>query len=97
MTPVRLEPTAPRSRVKHSTTEPLRSLQLQGSYCKLGNFLEFYFREIILYQNGEITLLFTNIGKSCLSRDLLTMTNTSAIHENKICAKIFEFTVVTLH
>ena len=26
MMPVRLEPTAPRSRVKHSTTEPLRSL-----------------------------------------------------------------------
>ena len=26
MTPVRLEPAAPRSRVKHSTTEPLRSL-----------------------------------------------------------------------
>ena len=25
MTPVRLEPAAPRSRVKHSTTEPLRS------------------------------------------------------------------------
>ena len=26
MTPVRLEPGAPRSQVKHSTTEPLRSL-----------------------------------------------------------------------
>ena len=26
MTPVRLEPAAPRSRVKYSTTEPLRSL-----------------------------------------------------------------------
>ena len=26
MTPVRLEPAAPRSRVRHSTTEPLRSL-----------------------------------------------------------------------
>ena len=26
MTPVRLEPAAPRSRVKQSTTEPLRSL-----------------------------------------------------------------------
>ena len=26
MTPVRLEPAAPRSRVKHSTTKPLRSL-----------------------------------------------------------------------
>ena len=25
VTPMRLEPTAPRSRVKHSTTEPLRS------------------------------------------------------------------------
>ena len=25
MTPVRLEPAAPRSQVKHSTTEPLRS------------------------------------------------------------------------
>ena len=28
MTPVRLEPAAPRSRVKHSTTEPLRSICL---------------------------------------------------------------------
>ena len=28
VTPVRLEPAAPRSRVKHSTTEPLRSLPL---------------------------------------------------------------------
>ena len=28
MTPVKLEPAAPRSRVKHSTTEPLRSLAL---------------------------------------------------------------------
>ena len=27
MTPVRLEPAAPRSRVKYSTTEPLRSLE----------------------------------------------------------------------
>ena len=31
MTPVRLEPTAPRSRVKHSTTEPLRSLNSGSS------------------------------------------------------------------
>ena len=29
MTPVRLEPAALRSRVKHSTTEPLRSLKKQ--------------------------------------------------------------------
>ena len=28
VTPVRLEPAAPRSRVKHSTTEPLRSQEL---------------------------------------------------------------------
>ena len=31
MTPVRLEPTAPRSRVKHSTTEPMRSLNSGSS------------------------------------------------------------------
>ena len=40
MTPVRLEPAAPRSRVKHSTTEPLRSRKIKGSTsfsstCKL--------------------------------------------------------------
>ena len=32
MTPVRLEPAAPRSRVKHSTTEPLRS---QDPACQM--------------------------------------------------------------
>ena len=30
VTPVRLEPAAPRSHVKHSTTEPLRSI---SKYC----------------------------------------------------------------
>ena len=37
MAPVRLEPAAPRSRVKHSTTEPLRFLSagmLKWSYQK---------------------------------------------------------------
>ena len=34
VTPVRLEPAALRSRVKHSTTEPLRSLK-QRSYCNI--------------------------------------------------------------
>ena len=32
VTPVRLEPVAPRSRVKHSTTEPLRSLKKKYFY-----------------------------------------------------------------
>ena len=38
MTPVRLEPAALRSRVKHSTTEPLRSLSvyLSGRVLDLG-------------------------------------------------------------
>ena len=36
MTPVRLEPAAPRSRVKHSTTEPLRSyVHVQMSWVVL--------------------------------------------------------------
>ena len=33
VTPVRLEPAAPRSRVKHSTTEPLRSLIKVYTVC----------------------------------------------------------------
>ena len=39
VTPVRLEPTAPQSQVKHSTTEPLRSLMLilYNSYMYLYN------------------------------------------------------------
>ena len=34
MKPVRLEPTAPQSRVKHSTNEPLRSPSLSESAVK---------------------------------------------------------------
>ena len=40
MTPVRLEPAAPRSRVKHSTTKPLRFL-LNGSILVVVNDLLF--------------------------------------------------------
>ena len=41
MTPVRLEPAAPRSRVKHSTTEPLRSYHGMATYyvSRDGNLL----------------------------------------------------------
>ena len=41
MTPVRLEPAAPRSRVKHSNTEPLRSLKgvVLGRLSKAGKCL----------------------------------------------------------
>ena len=35
MTLVRLEPVAPRSRVKHITTEPLRSLQMNEQTTKV--------------------------------------------------------------
>ena len=36
MTPVRLEPAAPRSLVKHSTTEPLRSRERKNTlFCSL--------------------------------------------------------------
>ena len=36
MTPVRLEPAALRSRVKHSTTEPLRSLMMGNGFVSIG-------------------------------------------------------------
>ena len=43
MTRVRLEPAAPRSRVKHSTTEPLRSLTICGTiHCKRNDYKPIY-------------------------------------------------------
>ena len=46
-------------------------------------------------RNGEIILSFTDIGKSCHSRDFFTSQICfNAIHENKIFAKISEFTVI---
>ena len=64
----------------------------------------FYFREtshmrsfvkIKSSRNGEITLSFTDICKSCLSRKIFNGTDMSfnAIRKNKILAKIFEFAV----
>ena len=49
-------------------------------------------------QNGEITLLFTYIGKSCLSCEIFNVANMyfKAFRENKILAKISEFTVSDL-
>ena len=50
MTPVRLEPAAFRSRVKHSTTEPLRSLLFIGhEYISSRFSYETYFYQIDLY------------------------------------------------
>ena len=43
--------------------------------------------------NAEITLSFTDICKSCPSRDFTNM-SFNAIRENKILAKIYGFTVL---
>ena len=49
-------------------------------------------------RNGEITLSFTDKGKSCRSRKFLTsQMSFNAVSENKILAKIFEFTVTAYH
>ena len=47
-------------------------------------------------RNGEITLSFTDVGKSCPSRDLFNVANMSfnANRSNKILAKISEFTII---
>ena len=43
---------------------------------------------------GDITLSFTDIGKSCRARDFyIANVSFNAIRENKILAKISEFTV----
>ena len=45
-------------------------------------------------RNGEITLPFTGVGKSCTSREFLTAhMSFNVIREDKILANIFEFTV----
>ena len=48
-------------------------------------------------QNGKITLLFTDIGKSCPSREFLKsqMCILTLFAEKKILEKISKFTVVT--
>ena len=53
------------------------------------------FAKIKPSRNGEITLLFTDIGKSCPSHEFFNFANMSfnAIRENKILTKISEFTV----
>ena len=45
---------------------------------------------------GDITLSFTDISKSCIVRDFFYVASVSfnAIRENKILAKISEFTVL---
>ena len=51
------------------------------------------FMKIKSSRNGELTLSFTDICKSCLSRDFLRRNMSfNAIRENKILAKICEFT-----
>ena len=46
-------------------------------------------------QIGDITLLFTDIGKSCPVRDIyVANVSFNRIRENKILAKISKFTVI---
>ena len=102
VTPVMLEPAAPRSRVKHSTTEPLRSLSCHGPTVNSEIFARANFREtshmrsflrIEPSRNGGITMSFTDEGKSCPSRDFLTpLLCLDGFREKKIS----EFTVVTI-
>ena len=52
------------------------------------------FEKIRSSQNSEITLSFTDIGKSCRGCEFLTsQMSFKAFHKSKIFAKISEFTV----
>ena len=64
-------------------------------YCKFGNFGDgFIFAKLKLLQNCEMTLLFTDVGKSHPNHKFLTWKMSfNAIPENKILTKISEFTV----
>ena len=56
------------------------------------------FLKIIPSRNGNMTLPFTDGGNSCSSREIFCIANMSfnTIHENKVLAKISEFTVLTV-
>ena len=64
VTPMRLEPTAPHSRVKHSTTEPLHSLNLQYS--------DMYFNtDVTILQIEECILIL--IGRLMCYKEAMAM------------------------
>ena len=74
----------------------------QHLHSKFGNFREGFvfadakFRENKPSRNVEITLSFTNVCKSCSNYNFfITQICHNAIRENKILAKISEFTVKT--
>ena len=58
MTPVGLEPAALRSRVKHSTTEPLRSLYLFGRIQQYEGLMY----QQVLYQRDKVAINVTAIA-----------------------------------
>ena len=60
MKTVRLEPAAPRSRVEHSTTEPLRSLSA-GSDLGLHCFTHAYLMLPVQILKGIICLIFNKV------------------------------------
>ena len=72
-------------------------------YCKFRSFcksfifakLRIFFLKIIPSQNGKITLWFTDICKSCKYVNHSNIANMyfNAIRENRIIAKISEFTL----
>ena len=59
----------------------------------LQNFLMPSFQEIKSSRNGEVTLSFTDIGKSCPSHEYLMWQILTLFARNKILAKISGLTV----
>ena len=72
MTPVRLEPAALRSRVKHSTTEPLRSLCEDNVKVKTQNIYEAMDIPVLLMGWGEPVVMIVAL---LIAYDALRMNN----------------------
>ena len=84
MTPVRLEPAVPRSPAKHSTTEPLRSLQYS---VNINTFVAIsvhnsYVLELISHNNTSAYYIFSLLEPVLLIYVLKLQTNNQLYGKN---------------
>ena len=96
MTPVRLEPATPRSRVKHSTTEPLRSpsagcSNLEASKCIAKGVDQDQTANEAVSDLGPYCLHYLQRLAVDISRPHFQPCFRLAVYQSVECSKLFDF------